>query len=112
MLNMEEIHRQTLLEGQAALERTSESLERTQKTAIETEEIATAIVEDLDCQRETLLRARDRLVNTDYELSKTRQLLRMAQRNVCANKLLLILIIIIEIFILGFSIYLKNFRVS
>lgn len=109
---MEKIHRQTLLEGQAALERTSESLERTQKTAIETEEIGTAIVQDLDCQRETLLRARDRLVNTDYELSKTRQLLRMAQRNVFANKLLLILIIIIEIFILGFSIYLKNFRVS
>lgn len=102
---MEEVHRQTLLDGRAALVRTSESLERTQRIAIETEEIGTAVVQDLDSQRETLLRARDRLVNTDYELSRTQQLLRMAQRTVFANKMLLILIIIIEVLFLGLSIY-------
>lgn len=104
---MEEIHKQTLIEGKAALLRTSECLNRTQQTALETEEIGTNVVRELDSQRESLLRARDRLVNTDYELSRTQQLLRMAQRNVFTNKLLLILIIIMEICILASLLYHK-----
>lgn len=104
---MKELQRQTLLDGRAALLRTSESLERTTKTAIETEEIGTAVMQDLDSQTESLLRARDRLVNTDYELSRSRQLLRMAQRTVFANKLLLIVIIMLEICILIALVYVK-----
>lgn len=107
---MEGIHKQTLLEGRAALLRTSECLNRTQQTAIETEEIGTTVVQELDSQRETLLRARNRLVNTDYELSRTQQLLRMAQRNVFTNKLLLILIIIMEVCILVSLLYVKFLR--
>lgn len=107
---MEDLHRQTLLEGRAALIRTSDSLSRSKTIAIETEEIGTATVRDLDSQTETLLRARERLVNTDYELSRSRQLLRMAQRTLLANKVLLILIIILETCILGTSIYMKYLR--
>ena len=107
---MEEVHKKTVLEGRAALMRTSECLNRTQQTALETEEIGTNIVQELDSQRESLLRARDRLVNTDYELSRTQQILRMAQRNVFTNKLLLVLIIIMEICILFSLLYLKFFR--
>lgn len=107
---MEGIHRQTVLDGRAALLRTNESLQRTQKTAIETEEVGVTVVRELDSQRETLLRARDRLVNTDYELSRTQQLLRLAQRTVFANKILLIFIIFAEIIILGCSLYLKYLR--
>ncbi|XKL69325.1 hypothetical protein PGB90_007094 [Kerria lacca] len=110
MSNIEEIHKQTLLEGRSALLRTNASLEQTQKSALEAEEIGTSVIQELDSQRETLLRARDRLVNTDYELSRSRQLLRMAQNTVLANKILLILIIIMEVFILCSIIYLKYLR--
>ncbi len=107
---MESLHKQALLEGRAALLRTSESLERSKRTAVETEEIGTAVVQDLDSQTESLLRTRERLVNTDYELSRSRQLLRMAHRTVLANKLLLILIIILEVFILCSLTYVKFLR--
>lgn len=74
---MEDTYRDTLLEGHSALLRTSESLARSQQAALEAETIGTSVAEELDCQRETLLRARDRLTDTDYELTRSRQLLRM-----------------------------------
>lgn len=104
---MEDTYRDTLLEGHSALLRTSESLARSQQAALEAETIGTSVAEELDCQRETLLRARDRLTDTDYELTRSRQLLRMIRRNIIANNLFLILIIVFEVIILLSLIYVK-----
>uniref|UniRef100_A0A6B2EL01 Putative vesicle transport through interaction with t-snares protein 1b n=1 Tax=Phlebotomus kandelakii TaxID=1109342 RepID=A0A6B2EL01_9DIPT len=103
----EDHNRRTVLEGRAALERTSASLARSNQIAIETEQIGTEIVSDLGEQRESLLRSQRGLQNANDGLSKSRTILRGMQRNVLYNKLTLILIIVLEVFILGGLVFIK-----
>lgn len=110
-INWEEEHRRTLLEGNAALERSSQSVARSQALAIESEQIGTEVISELGGQRERLLRAKRRLSQTDEELDKTRRILNVMQRRVLMNKFVLILIILLEIAILGVIVYLKFFHV-
>ncbi|XP_075221389.1 vesicle transport through interaction with t-SNAREs 1b [Lycorma delicatula] len=110
MTSWEERQRQVLLEGHAALERTSDSIRRSEQVALETEAIGTTVVADLDRQRETLLRAGRRLDDIDHGLSRTQSILNGMTRHVLTNKLLLILIIICECGILSSLVYLKYLR--
>jgi len=64
-------------------------------------------VGELGTQRETLLRTKGRLVDTDVEISRSRKILRSMYLNMIYNKLILIGIIVIEVCILGITIYLK-----
>ncbi|XP_018322923.1 vesicle transport through interaction with t-SNAREs homolog 1B [Agrilus planipennis] len=105
--DLESRNRKTVLEGREILERTGQSLARSEHVAIETENIGTQVVSDLSEQRETLLRAKSRLTNADEQLDSTRNILRRMGRNVLYNKLILILIIILEILILASLSYLK-----
>lgn len=75
--------------------------------AIESENTGTEILSELDSQRESLLRASERLDNANDGLFESNKILKMMKRNVLYNKLILILIIVIEIFILASMIYLK-----
>lgn len=106
----EQTNRNTVLEGRQALLRTAESLERSQRTAIETEEIGTSIIADLGTQRETLERARGNLQNTDEHLTHTQKLINSMYKRVFTNKFILILIILVEAAILGAVVYLKFFK--
>ncbi|XP_043514527.1 vesicle transport through interaction with t-SNAREs homolog 1B-like [Frieseomelitta varia] len=106
-VNWEEEHRRTLLEGNAALERTSQSIIRSQAIAIESEQIGTEVISELSEQRERLLRADRRLSQTDEELNKTRRILNVMRRRILMNKFILIIIILLEIGILGAIIYKK-----
>jgi vesicle transport through interaction with t-SNAREs protein 1 len=106
-LRWEDETRHTVLEGHAALERTAESLARSQRTAVETEQVAEEVVSELSAQRETLLRSKQRLEDTDHELSQTRVLLRKMTLSVLTNKIILIVIILLEIFILAAVCYMK-----
>lgn len=110
MNSWEERERNTLLDGRRALERTSESLARSERTALETEAIGVEVVSNLGTQRETLLRTRNRLEDIDQGLSQTRSILNTMTRRVFTNKLLLILIIICESGILASQVYLKFFK--
>jgi vesicle transport through interaction with t-SNAREs protein 1 len=110
MNTWEERQRGTLLDGHRALERTSESLARSERTALETETIGTEVISNLSTQRETLLRARSRLEDIDQGLSRTQSILNTMTRRVFTNKLLLILIIISECGILSSLVYLKFIR--
>lgn len=65
------------------------------------------VVSELTTQRESLLRTRDRLQNTNEELSKSRRILRIMKTNVLYNKCILIVIILLEICILGGLIFIK-----
>lgn len=99
--------RQTLLEGREALERTSQSLARSEMAALETEAIGTNVINDLSQQRETLERSANRLENIDRMTSDSRRILNSMSRKVLTNKVVLILIIICEVATLGGVIYLK-----
>lgn len=102
--------RRTVLEGRAALERTADSLARSQRTAVETEQVGEEIVSELGAQRETLLRSKHRLRDTDHELSQTHILLRKMTLGVISNKIILILIILLEICILAAICYIRFFH--
>ncbi|XP_035529753.1 vesicle transport through interaction with t-SNAREs homolog 1B [Morone saxatilis] len=102
--------RALLLQGTDSLNNASQSIERSQRIASETEQIGTDIIEELGEQREQLDRTRNRLVNTGENLSRSRKILRAMARRLVTNKLLLGVIILMELAILGAVIYLKFFR--
>lgn len=102
--------RALLLQGTESLNNASQSIERSQRIANETEQIGTDIIEELGEQREQLDRTRNRLVNTGENLSRSRKILRAMSRRLVTNKLLLAVIILMELAILGAVVYLKFFR--
>ncbi|XP_028293756.1 vesicle transport through interaction with t-SNAREs homolog 1B isoform X2 [Gouania willdenowi] len=99
-----------LLQGTESLKNASQSIERSQYMAAESEQIGTDIIQELGGQRDQLDRARDRLVNTGENLSRSRKILRAMSRRLVTNKLLLAVIILMELAILGAVVYLKFFR--
>jgi vesicle transport through interaction with t-SNAREs protein 1 len=102
-------YRSRVLAGSRVLERTGESLHRATQVAVETEVVGGAIIEDLGSQREALERTRNRLIETDLELSKSRRILQRMYLNVISNKIILLCIILSECGILGGLIYWKWF---
>uniref|UniRef100_A0A2M4C472 Putative vesicle transport through interaction with t-snares protein 1b n=1 Tax=Anopheles marajoara TaxID=58244 RepID=A0A2M4C472_9DIPT len=102
-----EHNRQQVLQGRQILERTSASLARSNQIAIETEHTGHEVISELEVQRESLLRSQRRLENANEHLSKSGAILRAMKRNVLYNKLILILIIVMEVVILAGMIYLK-----
>ncbi|XP_046437908.1 vesicle transport through interaction with t-SNAREs homolog 1B-like [Daphnia pulex] len=99
----------TVRQGTAVLERTSQSLYRTTQVALESEEIGTGVIQELSQQREVLVRTRDRLTETDAELGRSRRILKSMSRVAMTNKLVLIVIILLEICILTGLVYYKFF---
>lgn len=112
--NLQSTHQQSqralLLQGTESLNNATQSIERSQRIAVETENIGTDIIEELGEQREQLDRTRNRLVNTGENLSRSRKILRAMARRLVTNKLLLAVIILMELAILGAVIYLKFFK--
>ncbi|KYN41439.1 Vesicle transport through interaction with t-SNAREs like protein 1B [Trachymyrmex septentrionalis] len=103
-------HRRILLDGNAALERSALSVARSQVVAAENEQIGTEVISELGEQRDCLLRAKRRLSQTDEELNKARKILNVMRLKVLTNKIVLILIILLELVILGIIVYLKFFH--
>ena len=68
------------------------------------------IITDLGSQRETLERTRARLIESDLELSRSRRILKKMYLNVFSNKIILIVIILIEVGILAGVTYYKYGR--
>lgn len=95
------------IQGRQILERTGESIQRSHQIAIETETIGTEVISELNDQREALLRTRTRLENADEQLDSAKAILRKMGRNVIYNRLILILIIMLEIGILIGISYIK-----
>merc|ERR1712112_186502 len=100
--------RNQVLAGSRVLERTADSLFRTQQIAVETEAVGGEIIGDLGTQRDALERARNRLIDTDEELGRSRKIVRKMYLNVFSNKILLICIILVEAGILAALVYFKN----
>lgn len=104
--------RRVLMDSRAAIERSNQSVAKSQAIAIETEQIGTEVISELGGQRETLLRAKSRLTDADQELDKSRKILNTMKKRILTNKFVLILIILLEVGILGSVIYLKFFARS
>nr|CAB3267657.1 vesicle transport through interaction with t-SNAREs homolog 1B-like [Phallusia mammillata] len=100
----------TVLLGHKSLKRATDSIARSQMVSSENEAIGNNILNDLDTQREQLHRTRDRLEDTNVELTRSQKLLRSINRNVITNRIVLIGIIFLELVILGCVVYLRFFR--
>ncbi|XP_077477390.1 vesicle transport through interaction with t-SNAREs homolog 1B [Stigmatopora argus] len=105
----EQSQRALLLQGSQSLNNATESIQRSQRLAAETEHVGSDIIQELGEQREQLDRSRDRLVNAGENLGRTRKILRSMSRRLATNKLLLAVIILMEAAILGAVVYLKFF---
>ena len=68
------------------------------------------IITDLGTQREALERTRARLGEAGEDLSRSRKVLRRMYTNVVSNKIILIVIILIEIGILAGVVYWKYIK--
>nr|CAI5851569.1 unnamed protein product [Callosobruchus analis] len=78
----EERNRQLILEGTRILERTGESIVRSEQIAVETETVGNEVISELGQQRESLLRTRDRLENANTQLDYTKSVLKKMGRNI------------------------------
>lgn len=110
---------QVIADTYDVLQRTSDSIQRSNQVAHETEAIGAGVsivlpsylhswlipfesqvLGELEGQRETLLRSARRLDDADQELSKSRAIIRKLGREVVYNRIILILIIILELAVL------------
>jgi len=98
---------EVLEENKKVLLRTNDRLIGIKSIAIETEEIGTAIVQELGDQRNTLTGARDRIDDIDQSRQSSHRYVSAINRHVFQDKLMLILIIIIESCTLAGLIYIK-----
>ncbi|KAG8188314.1 hypothetical protein JTE90_008955 [Oedothorax gibbosus] len=108
LIRTKESYRRRLLQMSETIDRMTQSVNRTQQIASETVEVGIAVVDELE--REALIRTKERLVDTDENLSRNRKILRFMHRRVMTNKLILIVIIILEIAFLCSIVYFKFFR--
>ncbi|KAF6022212.1 VTI1B [Bugula neritina] len=105
--DMEAAHRAKMMQGTRALQRASDSVHRSRQIAEETDEIGTNIVGELGRQGEALERTRDRLHETQSALDKSKSILRGMAFRVVTNKIIMVLIILVELAILAGVIYIK-----
>ncbi|OWF38610.1 vesicle transport through interaction with t-SNAREs homolog 1B-like [Mizuhopecten yessoensis] len=101
--------RSKLMHGTQSLNRASESLARTQQVAAETDMIGVDTIDELGRQRESLVRTKGMLDETDGNLSKSRKILKSMATRVMTNKMILIVIILLELALLGGLVYWKFF---
>lgn len=100
---------EVLEENRKVLLRTNDRLTGIKSIAIETEEIGTAIVQELGDQRETLTGTRDRLLDIDNTRQSSHRYVSAINRNIFHDRLMLILIIVLEACTLVGLIYIKYF---
>jgi len=100
-------YREKVIAGVSSLDRTGESIQRAQQISAETDEVGIGIIDDLETQRESLERTRTRLIDTDTQITSSRNILKKMYLNVRANKIILICIIFIELGILIGLVYWK-----
>lgn len=87
-----EDQRTHLLDNTERLERSNRRLDEGYRVCIETEEIGESILDNLSRDRETMTRTRDRLRNTNADLSKSSRILTGMMRRVIQNRLLMAIV--------------------
>lgn len=72
--------------------------------------VGSEILDDLSVQREALERTRSRMEDTGEDLQRSRGVLRRLRFTILQNKFVLVAIIIVEILVLAYIVYLKFVR--
>nr|VZI48417.1 unnamed protein product [Spirometra erinaceieuropaei] len=101
-----------LLTNTERVERTGRRLQEGLRTAYETEEIGGQILSDLDHQRDTLQRSRDRLRHANEDLSKSSRIISSMYRRMIQNRAVLAAIGVLMLLVFLAIIYLALFRAS
>jgi len=102
--------RQKLLGTRHIVDETSASLDRTARAIAESAEAGAATSQQLGEQKETLLHARDNIHDTDDILAKSKRTLMRMKRKLMTNKLMQFGIILLEILILIFVVWIKYYK--
>mmetsp|Transcript_116259 Transcript_116259/g.282117 ORF Transcript_116259/g.282117 Transcript_116259/m.282117 type:complete len:245 (-) Transcript_116259:87-821(-) len=92
-------------EASARMDRSTAVLEDTRRTLMETEEVGVGIMGNLHEQRETLLRAHDKVKETNRLTTRARKVLGSIQRRACYNQALLWFVIIMLLGAIGACVY-------
>jgi vesicle transport through interaction with t-SNAREs protein 1 len=92
-----------LIANTERLERTSRKVRDAYRTAVETERIASDVLDDLGRQRETIGRARERLREGDADITRSNQLATNMIHRVIQNRLILLIVfVVLMIFLIVF----------
>lgn len=102
--------RDKVMHGTETLNRASESIARSTRVAVETEQIGGEIIDELGDQRESLIRTRDKLKDVDEGLSKSKRILNSMAIRIATNKLILLSIILVELAIIAAVVYIRFFK--
>ncbi|RUS89579.1 hypothetical protein EGW08_002697 [Elysia chlorotica] len=100
-----EDQRARLLDNTETLERTSRRLDHGYRIAIETEQMGSAIMEDLHHQRQTIQRSRGRLQEMDTALGKSSRVLSGMMQRIIQNRVMLLGVGLLVLISIILSIY-------
>ncbi|XP_076045307.1 vesicle transport through interaction with t-SNAREs 1a [Oratosquilla oratoria] len=105
-----EEQRQRLLDDCDTLEHTSARLTQGHRIALETEQIGAQILNDLNGQRQTISRARQRLQETDTDLDRSSRVLNTMLRRVLQNRFVLYTVVALIVIVVIIAIYVMATR--
>jgi len=100
-----EDQRSRLLDNSEKMERSSRRLDGGLRMCIETEEIGNDILQNLERDRETITRTRERVRGTDGNLGKSSRILTGMMRRIIQNRILLIFICLMILTVIVVVIY-------
>ncbi|KAL5018786.1 hypothetical protein ScPMuIL_004508 [Solemya velum] len=100
-----EDQRTRLLDNSERLERSSRKLEHGQRIALETEAIGAQIMDDLNSQRHSIQRSRNRLEEMNTTLGKSSRVLSGMMKRIIQNRILLLGIGVFILVVVGVAIY-------
>lgn len=100
-----EEQRALLLDNTERMDRSTHKLSAGYKVAIETENVGADILNSLHSQRQTITRTRERLRNTDDDLSKSSRILTGMIRRLMQNRLVLYGVFVLLVIVIILAIY-------
>ncbi|KJE94506.1 hypothetical protein CAOG_05139 [Capsaspora owczarzaki ATCC 30864] len=102
--------RSRILDSHDRLNRTTGRLDNAQRVAAESEAIGQDILGELGTQRETIVRVRGRLHETDDNLTRSRRILNGMYYRIIQNRLIMYIIVLVLMGILGIVVYMRFFK--
>ena len=100
-----EDQRSNLLDATERVERSGRRLDEGYRLCVETEAIGEDILTNLERDRETMTRTRDRLRDTNTNLTKSSRILTAMMRRIVQNRIILALICLAILSVIGVVIY-------
>ncbi|KAJ8319216.1 hypothetical protein KUTeg_004307 [Tegillarca granosa] len=97
--------RARLLDNTETLDRSTRKLEHGYRVALETEQIGAQVMEDLQGQRQTIQRSRNRLEEMNTNLGKSSRVLSGMMKRIIQNRLLLVIIGVILVIVIILAMY-------